>query len=40
MEIKFYDRVINDQTIEDTPFEKPFKKNITRSFSKKPMIVI
>ena len=26
VKIKLYDRVINDQTIEDTPFEKPLKK--------------
>ena len=31
MKIKLYDRVINDQTIEDTPL-KTIKKIITRSF--------
>ena len=39
VKIKLYDRVINDQTIEDTPFEKPLKNYYTKLF-KKPMIVI
>ena len=32
MKIKLYDRVINDQTIEDTPFEKPLKKLLHEAF--------
>ena len=32
VKIKLYDRVINDQTIEDTPFEKPLKKLLHEAF--------
>ena len=32
VKIKLYDRVINDQTIEDTPFEKPLKKILHEAF--------
>jgi len=40
VKIKLYDRVINDQTIEDTPFEKPLKKLLHEAFQESLKIIV